>query len=80
MWPFCSQTVSSVAPFEAPPIVWRLIAALPPILLSAFVSDLGTVSTLAGTCGLTILFVFPVALQVMLTLFYEITFNHITLI
>jgi hypothetical protein len=56
--------VASVAPFDAPRFVWRLLASLPPVLLSAFVSDLGTVSALAGTCGLTLLFVFPVALQV----------------
>eukprot|EP01041_Mallomonas_annulata_P007221 gene7221-14724_t len=44
-------------------IFWRLFAAIPPIILSAFISDLSLSLELAGICGIFIALVIPALLQ-----------------
>jgi amino acid permease len=44
-------------------VLWRLIAAVPPILLSIFVNDLIFSLQLAGLCGIVVALVTPALLQ-----------------
>lgn len=43
---------------------FRVLAAVPPIVASACVSDIGFVTTFAGICGFMITLLFPYALQI----------------
>ena len=49
---------------HVPRVVWRVAAGVPPILMAAFISDLGTVSAVTGLFGFALILVFPVLLQV----------------
>lgn len=40
-------------------IIFRLVAALPPVLLALVVDDLGAITRVSGICGFAITFVFP---------------------
>lgn len=44
-------------------IMFRLIAAIPPLIASCFVKDLGVITDLAGTTGFAITFIFPALLH-----------------
>jgi hypothetical protein len=44
-------------------ILWRIIASLPPIVLSMVVTDLVITMQIAGVCGIVVAFVFPSLLQ-----------------
>ena len=45
-------------------MLWRVVAALPPIIFSVFASDLALSLQLAGVCGLYVAFVCPSLLQI----------------
>lgn len=44
-------------------IMWRLIAAIPPIFLSAFITNLSLSLQLAGVCGIIVSLIIPALLQ-----------------
>ena len=44
-------------------IIWRLIASIPPIVLSAFVTDISLSLQIAGMCGIIVSLVIPALLQ-----------------
>lgn len=44
-------------------IFFRLLAAIPPLIGAAFVSQLDTITSFTGTVGIIITFVFPSLLQ-----------------
>jgi hypothetical protein len=48
---------------RATTIAWRLIAAFPPVFLSAFVTDLTVSLQLAGICGIVVALIIPALLQ-----------------
>ena len=46
-----------------PRYAFRLTAAVPPVVMSAVMNDLATVTAVAGVCGFVVTLVFPVLLQ-----------------
>jgi len=59
----CNQIVAVCPPSARPRWVFRLVAAVPPLALSAAFNDLGIVTAAAGVCGFVVALIFPVALQ-----------------
>jgi len=58
-----SNNMEAVSTLELPRSAWRVLAAAPPVVISVFVTDLTTVTAVAGLFGYIVVLIFPLLLQ-----------------
>jgi amino acid permease len=56
---YYGEQVHTMAESKPHRVAFRLLAAAPPVLTAAFVTDLGAITRVSGICGFAIAFIFP---------------------